>query len=106
MERLRGFRYNFVVSVRSDAMFVLPSPRLDRLASFSNASWIAWSPRGQDHGGINDRFGIVGRDIADTYFGRYELIMRGGIARLLSRKQTHLFCNCASMIFQIVGSVG
>ena len=46
---------------------------------------------GETYGGVNDRHAVMNRDVAEVYFGRFDLIMNGRV------RDVEPFCETAVM---------
>ena len=73
-ERATGRRYDRVLWSRLEFIWLLPHPPLSVLDD-----GCTWIPHGEDYAGINDRHALLTRDAANTYLGRYTIILDGRV---------------------------
>ena len=86
-EEWSGFKYDRVVFSRIDFLWLKPHPPLSLLHPQH-----IWVPMGETYGGVNDRHAVMSRDVAEVYFGRFDLIMNGRVRDVepfLLRNRSH-----------------
>lgn len=72
-EARRGFNYTWLVRARVDSFF---SARAPRLRLFDPAAFTV--PFGSNNGGVNDRFGVGGRESSSAAFRRLSALQSMG----------------------------
>eukprot|EP00966_Prymnesium_polylepis_P243486 5630534-Prymnesium_polylepis.1 len=76
LEQHRGRRYAYIAWSRVELEWIAPHPPLHHLAAQPECVWV---PLGEDYAGLNDRHGIMAREHATAYFGRWDGLIDGSI---------------------------
>ncbi len=71
-ERKRGFKYDWLIASRTDNFFEHPLPPI-RLLQPDHY----FSPAQEQHGGVNQRIGIMSRNVSDIFFGIWRALRTG-----------------------------
>ena len=82
-ERASRRNYTRVIFSRLEYFWVQPHPPISALHQRH-----LWVPTGETYGGVCDRHAVMRRDVADVYFGRFDMIMDGRI-RLIDAALPH-----------------
>lgn len=80
-EKEHNVEYRWFLNIRVDDMFTWYPPPMEFLNSESKETDGMHIPIGEDYCGVNDRFGIISRNAADVYFGRYKQVLYGSYSR-------------------------
>jgi hypothetical protein len=82
-ENMRGAKYDWVVASRTDNFFEHPLPPVSLLRV-----GFYYSPVEERHGGVNQRIGIMSRDVGDTFFGIWRAFQSGLLSSKYAAKDT------------------
>jgi hypothetical protein len=100
LEILRGEKFDWVVSVRTDDCFEAPAPPLTLLGTDLLQAFV---PKDEGYGGINTRFAIFGRDIATAYYRIWDILVNGGAHQFWSRcKRSSISLNYERLVYDVL----
>ena len=84
LEKKNGRRFDWVIRSRPDYLWTSPPVPPSLLPQFKD--WrMVWIPQGEDYGGVNDRFALMEREVADIYFALWQAFTSGQALHLVQQ---------------------